>query len=85
ASYIATKSGLVIMADINSQKKFADGSEKPAPYEAFTRPWYIKAKAEQKQVFTDVIYDVHGGGLAIVCAQPFFRNGEFMGVAGVGS
>ncbi len=85
AAYIATKSGIVIMADVNSQKKFEEGSLKPAPYEAFTRPWYIKAKGEQKQVFTDVMNDVHGGGLAIVCAQPFYMNGEFMGVAGVGS
>ena len=85
AAYIATKTGVVIMADGNPQKKFEDGAEKPSPYEAFTRPWYIKAKAEQKQVFTDVMYDVHGGGLAIVCAQPFYKNSEFMGVAGVGS
>lgn len=85
AAYIATKTGLVIMADVNSQKKFSDGSDEPSPYEAFTRPWYIKAKEEKKQVFTDVMYDVHGGGLAIVCAQPFYKNGEFMGVAGVGS
>ncbi len=85
AAYIATKTGIVIMADDYPQRKFEEGSKKPAPYEAFTRPWYMKAKKEQKQIFTDVIKDIHGGGLAIVCAQPFYKNGEFMGVAGVGS
>lgn len=85
AAYIATKSGIVIMADESSQKKFTDGGNTPAPYEAFTRPWYMKAQEKQTRIFTDVVYDIHGGGLGMVCAQPFYKNGEFMGVAGVGS
>lgn len=85
ASYVATKSGIVIMSDTTPEKKFAENAAIPSPYEAFTRPWYIKASEEQKLIFTDVIYDVHGGGPAIICAKPFYKGTEFMGVAGVGS
>lgn len=85
SAYIATKSGTVIMADSSSQKKFEEDSDVPSPYEAFVRPCYIKAEEENKLIFTDVINDVHGGGLGIICAKPFYKEDEFMGVAGVGS
>ena len=85
STYVATKSGIVIMADYISSAKFDDGSDVPNPYEAFLRPWYQKAVDEQKLIFTDIIKDIHGGGSAIICAKPFYKPGEFMGVAGVGS
>lgn len=85
AAYVATESGIVIMSDFTSSKKFEDGIKEPKPYEANLRPWYKKAKEENKLIFTDVVYDIHGGGLGIVCAKPFYKSEKIMGVAGVGS
>lgn len=85
AAYIAAESGIVIMSDLTPQKKFSEKSDEPSNYEAFERPWYTKAKKENNLIFTDVVYDIHGGGLGIVCAKPFYKAGQFMGVAGVGS
>lgn len=85
AAYIATKSGIVIMSDANSDRKFKNGEDTPLPYEAFVRPWYIQASKANDLIFTDVMYDIHGGGATIVCAAPFYKDGEFMGVAGAGA
>lgn len=85
STYVATKSGIVIMADSISTEKFDEDSNVPNPYEAFLRPWYQKAVDKQELIFTDIIKDIHRGGNAIVCAKPFYKDGEFMGVAGVGS
>ena len=73
------------MADKISERKFAEGSSVPAPYEAFARPWYKKALAENRLIFTDVVNDIHGGGLCIICAAPYKANGEFAGVVDMGS
>ncbi len=85
SSYVASKNGFIIMADKISERKFAEGSSVPAPYEAFARPWYKKALAENRLIFTDVVNDIHGGGLCIICAAPYRANGEFAGVVGMGS
>jgi sigma-B regulation protein RsbU (phosphoserine phosphatase) len=86
SSYVASKNGFIIMADKISDRKFADSfALAPAPYEAFERPWYIKASKEQKLVFTDVVNDINGGGLCIICAAPYTNNGSFAGVVGMGA
>lgn len=86
ATYVASKNGFVIMADSNSSQKFFDDDpQKIAPFEAFSRPWYQKASSEKTAVFTDIIYDIHGGGACIIGAAPYYQNDEFLGVAGVGS
>ncbi len=84
SSYVASKNGFIIQADQISDRKF-DSNGNIAPYEAFQRPWYQKASAEQKLIFTDVVNDIHGGGLCIICAAPYYQNGEFAGVAGMGA
>jgi len=86
SSYIASKNGFVIMADKISDRKFASPADLvPASYEAFGRPWYIKASQAQKLVFTDVVNDINGGGLCIICAAPYTINGSFAGVVGTGA
>lgn len=86
SSYIASQNGFVIMADKISDRKFPDATtDVPSPYEAFARPWYIKAEAERKLIFTDLVYDIHGGGLCIIAASPYEANGAFAGVVGMGS
>ncbi|MCE5285608.1 MAG: SpoIIE family protein phosphatase [Pelosinus sp.] len=86
SSYIASQNGFVIMNDKISDRKFADSlAAVPAPYEAFARPWYIKATKEQKLVFTDVVNDINGGGLCIICAAPYTNNDSFAGVVGMGA
>ena len=47
------------------------------------RPWYIKAKAEDKLIFTD-LYLTSDGALGITCAKPYYKGNEFAGAAGVG-
>ena len=85
SAYVASKNGFIIMADMISERKFSDDSNVPAPYEASSRPWYKKALAEGHMIFTDVVNDIHGGGLCIICAAPYTKNGEFAGVAGMGA
>lgn len=85
STYVATNSGIVIMADYISSAKFSEGSDVPDPYIAYKRPWYERAYNEQDIIFTDVINDISGGGTCIVCAKPFYKGNQFMGVAGVGS
>ena len=84
STYVASKNGFIIQADMISDRKF-DEFGNVAPYEAFARPWYKKASEENKLIFTDVVNDIHGGGLCIICAAPYYQNGEFAGVAGMGA
>ena len=84
STYVASKNGFIIQADSISDRKF-DEFGNVAPYEAFARPWYQKASAENKMIFTDVVNDIHGGGLCIICAAPYYQDGEFAGVAGMGA
>ena len=84
SAYVASKNGFIIQADSISDRKF-DEFGNVAPYEAFSRPWYQKASAENKMIFTDVVNDIHGGGLCIICAAPYYQGDEFAGVAGMGA
>ena len=47
------------------------------------RPWYLKAKKEDKLIFTDLFLG-SDGDLNITCAKPYYAGDEFAGVACVG-
>lgn len=81
--YIASKKGVLIMADYISAAKF-DETGHVAPYEADTRPWYQGASQSLDVYFTPVSADASGKGIGIMCGVPFYANDEFEGVAGAG-
>ena len=76
--YFATESGINISADTDSHLKVNE-------FESRDRPWYLSASEAGELIWTDVIVDATGRGIAIVCATPFFEpNGSLYGVVGAG-
>lgn len=85
SSYVASKNGFTIMVDRFAGRKFQNSDIKPDFYNATSRPWYIQAKEENKTIFTDIVIDALGGGPCIICATPYYANGQFAGVVGMGT
>lgn len=85
SSYVASKNGFTIMVDRFSDRKFQNSDIKPDFYNASSRPWYIQAKEANKVIFTDIVIDALGGGPCIICAAPYYDNGQFAGVVGMGT
>lgn len=85
SSYVASKNGFTIMVDRFAGRKFKNSDIKPDFYNATSRPWYIQAKKEDKTIFTDIVIDALGGGPCIICATPYYANGQFAGVVGMGT
>lgn len=85
SSYVASKNGFTIMVDRFAGRKFQNSDIKPDFYNATSRPWYIQAKKEDKTIFTDIVIDALGGGPCIICATPYYANGQFVGVVGMGT
>lgn len=85
SSYVASKNGFTIMVDRFAGRKFQNSDIKPDFYNATSRPWYIQAKKEDKTIFTDIVIDALGGGPCIICATPYYANGHFAGVVGMGT
>lgn len=85
SSYVASKNGFTIMVDRFAGRKFQNSDIKPDFYNATSRPWYIQAKKEDKTIFTDIVIDALGGGPCIICATPYYANGQFAGVVGMGA
>lgn len=85
SSYVASKNGFTIMVDRFAGRKFQNSDIKPDFYNATSRPWYIQAKKEDKTIFTDIVIDALGGGPCIICATPYYANGQFAGVVGMGT
>lgn len=85
SSYVASKNGFTIMVDRFAGRKFQNSDIKPDFYNAISRPWYIQAKKEDKIIFTDIVIDALGGGPCIICATPYYANGQFAGVVGMGT
>ena len=73
------------MVDRFAGRKFQNSDIKPDFYNATSRPWYIQAKKEDKTIFTDIVIDALGGGPCIICATPYYANGQFAGVVGMGT
>lgn len=79
---LGSEEGFYFSADDESDKHLtADG--RPIPYDARTRPWYKTAKAAGTLVFTGVYNDMYSGKLRLGCAMPYYKNGEFGGVADI--
>lgn len=85
SSYVASKNGFTIMVDRFAGRKIQNSDIKPDFYNATSRPWYIQAKKEDKTIFTDIVIDALGGGPCIICATPYYANGQFAGVVGMGT
>lgn len=85
SSYVASKNGFTIMVDRFAGRKFQNSDIKPDFYNATSRPWYIQAKKEDKTIFTDIVIDALGGGPCIICATPYYADGQFAGVVGMGT
>ena len=78
-TYIGTESGFMISYDDNAN--MAEYSENGEVYfNHISRPWYQKAKAKGKLIFTDLSQDYFGRGLSLTCAKPFYHGGKFVGV-----
>ncbi|MGM0471308.1 MAG: methyl-accepting chemotaxis protein [Bacillota bacterium] len=69
--YVGTAKGQMIIGD---------NANLPEDFDPRTRPWYKKAKEEQKIVWTDVFTDAGTGKQIITVAMPIMSNGEFKGV-----
>lgn len=81
--YVATESGMVVMSDFISGKKF-DENGKIMPFDARERPWYQGAKEAGSAYFTPVTADSHTPRRGIMCGVPVYLDGNLMGVAGAG-
>ena len=77
--YIGTETGFFLSYDRNhiEDTTNVDGEDY---FNYFTRAWYLKAKREEKLIFTDIDLDWFGRGLTLTCASPFYKNGKFAGV-----
>lgn len=85
--YVASESGFIFEAD-NALPAwcFPDSSvTEPQTFDFTARPWYRRAESEGKLFFTTPYFGARDGGLAISCAAPYYRNGEFAGVVGIGA
>ncbi len=80
--YIATESGVIFMADKESNKHTGDFR-----YDDIReRPWYVRAKESGELGWTDVFIDGSGRGSGIVCSAPVYdRDGKLKAVVGVGA
>ena len=83
--YIATEKGWMIQVDSSAYRKYQEGMEYPAPYEAAERPWYILARtaAPGQVVYTEVFQDINTSNDYIVCAAPVYCDGKMVAVVGV--
>ena len=86
SSYIGSKDGYLICISIlqNKQDKitFTEDYKESEIYDPRERPWYKKAKKEQKTIITD-FYLATDGSLEVTLATPYYDNNEFAGVAAV--
>lgn len=84
SAYIASKDGYSIVSDIYAARAFDDKGNVNI-FDAQNRRWYRLAKAQNAPILSDVTLDVIGGEWDITAAAPYYKNGEFAGVAGVDS
>jgi len=75
--YIGSELGYIIVVD--------DQPKKDGPIvDCRTRPWYLLARKQGEQIWTDIYPEAYGKGPVITCAKPFYhKNGEIAGVVGV--
>ncbi len=83
--YAASKHGFMLQADTHADLFFADSDTNvPSCFEMLERPWYRKAKAADRIIFTDVVRDYHRDASFVGCAAPYYADGVFAGVVGMG-
>lgn len=83
--YIASENGYFICVDYYPPEyhhsEFMDNN---FTFDARKRPWYENIKQVQKLTFSDVYRDTDND-LSITCAAPYYNNGQFAGVVGIGT
>lgn len=83
-STFASESGFLFDVDILSDHKFSGpDTAEPKLFFAQTRPWYRLAKEKNAFHFTEPFRDFFTDVPLISGAAPVFRNGKFIGVAGL--
>ncbi|MCR5467638.1 MAG: SpoIIE family protein phosphatase [Lachnospiraceae bacterium] len=83
ADCVATKSGIMMMADLISEAKF-DENGNYLPYEADTRPWYKGVMETGETYFTPLSRDAHTEKVGIMCGAPVRKDNEIVAVAEAG-
>ena len=85
--YIASKDGFIIEIDNKLPEwAFPDKTATVAQtFNFYERPWFSNAEAEGKLFFTEPYNGGREGILAISCASPYYKDGEFAGVVGIGA
>ena len=83
SNYIATESGIVIVADRISAEKLDEGGT-PLPFDARQRPWYKGAVSTGGFYVTSITQDAHTERQCIMCSVPIMVNGKLIGVSGTG-
>lgn len=85
--FVSPKEGYIICADTQRQGGWVEMTpEFLAAYEPEERPWYkraLQALGTGEPVFTDV-YMGASGIPSLTCVMPYYRQGEFAGVVGIG-
>ncbi len=85
--YIAPKEGYLICVDTTRDSDVVEMTEEfLTEYEPTERPWYqlaLKEGRSGKPVFTDVYRGANGLPSA-TCTMPYYKDGAFAGVVGIG-
>ncbi len=61
-----------------------NGEIQSYPYDPRQQPWYINAKNQGTTIITDIFTDAVTGHLMFGIAEPFYKNGQVMGVLSAG-
>ena len=81
ACYIATESGVFLLADNHPGDKFSENGEL-LTMPARSRPWYTQAAENGKLSFSDVQRDIFTDQIGVFCSCPVYVEGKLAAVVG---
>ena len=81
ACYIATESGVFLLADNHPGGKFSENGEL-LTMPARSRPWYTQAAENGKLSFSDVQRDIFTDQIGVFCSCPVYVEGKLAAVVG---
>ena len=81
ACYIATESGVFLLADNHPGDKFSENGEL-LTMPARSRPWYTEAAESGRLSFSDVQRDIFTDQIGIFCSCPVYVEGKLAAVVG---
>ena len=85
-TYIASVDGFIIETD-NKLPEWAfpdKNMTRAQTFDFYERPWFKEARIKGDLFFTHPYAGGREGNLAISCAIPYYKNGQFAGVVGMG-